>query len=132
MCIRDRAKTAPPNKKLSSVVPFWESLPVAITPRRFLRHRSLLLRSPRLDSRARTLVVSLPEAAASRSVATSPQTVHASDALPPTSAGSTAHASPAAHPSLPASAACWSVTSSRYHPAESAAATGCPGCRREC
>jgi len=25
-----------------------------------------------------------------------------------------------------------SVTSSRYHPAESVAATGCPGCRREC
>src|ERR1035438_6156754 len=29
-----------------------------------------------------------------------------------------------------ASAACWSVTSPRYHPAESVAAKGCPGYRR--
>ena len=50
------------------------------------RHCSLHLRSQQFDLRSMPAVVSLPEAAASRSVATSLQTALASDALPPTSA----------------------------------------------
>src|ERR1035438_9367536 len=107
---RDRIaqdKTAPPNKKLSDGGTFRELPPIAIVPRQFLRHYSLLLGSQRLDSRALPPVVRLPEAPASRSVATSPRTAHGSDVLPPASANSSEHALPAAHRSLPAVAACW-------------------------
>jgi len=53
------------------------------------------------------IIVSLPEGATARSVASSQRTAFASGALPPASASSTVHALPAVLPSSPASAEGW-------------------------
>src|ERR1017187_9073925 len=72
---------------------------IEIVPRRFLRHSFLLLSLQRFDFLASRSVLSSPEAATARCVASSQRTAFASGALPPASASSTVHALPAVLPS---------------------------------
>src|ERR1019366_10693858 len=82
-----------------------------------------------IDFPAPTASAIPPEATAQRSAGAYCQTTVSSDGSPPTAANNSGHVSPAVHPSLPAAAASWSATSSRFAWATPAAATNCPSCK---